>query len=130
MNSFPKNPEYFGPGIWFVIHIIALKADNNSEDDKKNFMTLIKHIIYNIPCDICKKNAIQYYNRNYMLNTSSLFEWSVIFHNYVNYKLGKRKFSYNEAKILYENQNRCISCNNETNETNETLTRINYSPMY
>ncbi len=108
-RSFPSNPDKFGPGIWFIIHMMAINAKNPDQID--HFIEWINFIISELPCKKCRKHAISYMESNPLeyyyrdLNENGvpigMFKWTWIFHNYVNNQLDKNIIDFDTAYNMY-----------------------------
>ncbi len=99
------NPTLWGPGVWFVLHLLAINAINQNETIKQ-----IKFILHHLPCETCKEHALDYlskfpiedYKETKVSNTNvGLFVWTFRFHNAVNYRHGKPQMSWEVAYNLY-----------------------------
>lgn len=112
-----SNSEYVGPGIWFVIHVMAYYARDMFS--KLNFIQLISTICENHKCSECKNHCLEYMKLNPInewFNWTSedegdegdrdlgIFRWSWIFHNAVNTRLNKPLLSWKEALEIYGNK--------------------------
>lgn len=100
------NPKYVGPGIWFSIHIMAYNAKTQKE--KEFVVKQIRIIQDNFPCQECKNHFWTYLENHPPENTVSskadseaLFLWTVNFHNAVNFRVGYKQITFEEAKSLY-----------------------------
>jgi hypothetical protein len=92
------DPTIFGPAMWKLLHNISFNKLYN-EDTK---MILIYEIIDNFPCITCKKHAKEYMDKNDSYNDVSVWLWE--FHNFVNKKLNKDIFSWEECIKKYNNE--------------------------
>ncbi len=100
------NPNYVGPGSWFNIHTLAAWAD--TPERKKIVAEQIKYIQAHFPCGDCKVHFGNYIETHplestFDSNSDSLFQWTVNFHNAVNYRLNKPQVSFTEAKKIFYN---------------------------
>ena len=104
-----SNPATFGPGIWYVIHLNAKKANN--EASKKQFKDFMEYTIQNLPCSTCQQHATSYYQSNPLKDywnvkengeDIGLFKWTWNFHNTVNNRLKKPYVSWENAKMLFD----------------------------
>jgi hypothetical protein len=98
-----SNPKHIGPGYWSLFHSTSLVA--NTRDKKASIAKIIVMAIDVFPCrDPCRKDAIKYIKENPLLpvvdnkDDLSLFKWTINFHNYVNIKLGKSIWTWEDAK--------------------------------
>ena len=127
-------PDTWGPHGWKFIHFIALGYPNNpTEQDKvkyKNFFYLLGDVI---PCIICanhyKKNLESINIDNYLSSKTTLLQWTILMHNEVNKKNGKKIYTFDEGlKMIVDGQGP-IKCkenfsnipNNKSNKTNYIL---------
>lgn len=128
---------YYGPGVWFVIHKMAIRAD--TFEKQKEFKHFIDIFIGNNDffCEKCEKHALEFIKKHpmkdYVKNSKNsklkLFEWTVMWHNYVNESKGYPIMAFEEAYELYNKKNNvkdktdksaCINCFNSDSETEET----------
>lgn len=134
-----KNPEKFGPGLWFAIHLMAFQArDIKGFEDFKNFMDTV---CSNLKCDKCKKHCQIHMDTNpldpYFHKTDTkgnligAFLWSVNFHNSVNIRLGKPIVEYSTARNFYENSAVCMeNCDGHTDGPNGNAAGLSPSSSY
>ena len=106
------SPLTFGPGTWLVMHVFAMICDDEKEN-RKYFVFFIKKIIEKLPCQTCRKHAIEYITNNRLGENDELFRWTWQFHNSVNQRLSKPVISYEESRLLYENSNVILQMNGE-----------------
>lgn len=99
-----------GPGIWFVLHILGIWADN--PEKKRIYCLIVRFIIFYLRCKTCREHAEQYLKDHPPENAPSPFVWSWEFHNYANKNSGKPDMSYADAKDLYIN-GKIKNCNND-----------------
>jgi len=104
-----SDSKVFGPGMWYTIHITALKIGQD------NFLSWIYIIISSIPCLRCRKHATEYISENppdkykdvYDKSSGDLigmFKWSWKFHNDVNTRLSKPLLDYNTVYKMYNDE--------------------------
>lgn len=90
-------PEYWGPSMWRVIHMIAATYPVRPTHRDKvyffNFYTSLKRVL---PCGGCRESYSEMISRGglkltdqVMATRMTLFAWTVSLHNAVNVKLGK-----------------------------------------
>ena len=106
-----SNPATFGPGIWYVIH---LKAKNAKDESAKiQFKNFLEDVIQNLPCSTCQQHATTYYQSNplkdywYVKENGEeigLFKWTWNFHNTVNNRLKKPYVNWENAKMLFDTE--------------------------
>lgn len=104
-----SDPRNFGPGLWSAIHTEAAAA--TTPERKKSFLDFIYRQTSMLKCQACRHHATKYLSENppedYLdLQDSEgretgLFEWTWIFHNTVNRRLGKPEVSREEANQLF-----------------------------
>ena len=98
--------KYYGPGIWYSLHVIAYNCDMNIID-REVFVQYISTMSVWLPCKKCRAHCQQYLRAN-PIPTSNLFKWSVDFHNAVNRRLKRQEYSYYEAfDMLHSIQSGC-----------------------
>ena len=79
-----KNPSLWGKNTWLLLHVICLDKKCKK---KKLLLTMI---LNSLPCDICRKHALEYVSTNPIrANHDYFFD----FHNFVNHRLKKPKSS-------------------------------------
>ena len=110
LTKFPSDPNKFGPGTWFNIHVIALNADTS--DKIQSFIIYIRMIVRKLPCSVCRDHGTEYVKTNppekfiNLTNTTGekigLFKWSWMFHNDVNARLGKAIIDWDTAYNMYK----------------------------
>lgn len=121
--NFPSDSNIWGPGVWFVIHILGLRA--KTIDKIKEYIETIKSIVDKLPCNDCRNHALGYIKSNPLEANIQLknkdgeyigmFKWSWTFHNAVNIRLGKQIINYDTALGIYENEEICMaSCSSDS----------------
>ena len=103
------SPDVFGPPLWFCLHNAAAHYPIHASPA---FAERMKNIIVGlpvlIPCETCKEHATKYIEeKKHTLmeickTRETLFNFFVDFHNYVNIRLEKKVWTYDEAKALYQ----------------------------
>lgn len=101
-----KDPDVFGPPLWFVLHNAANSYPNRPTPFIQESM---KQLVYSlpllIPCVTCKEHFYDFLRSTNLEEVTSskenLFNFFVRVHNYVNKRYGRREYSLNEAKELY-----------------------------
>jgi len=109
--SSTKQPNVFGPPLWFVIHNSAAHYPiSPTKICQQHAIMFIKTIPYLVSCKECFLHAQEYISGfdtnglNLVTSTrSSYFKWGVDFHNFVNERLGKTQMSINNAYNMYHN---------------------------
>ena len=96
----------WGEYMWHTIHFVSLGYPNNPSDiDKTNYKNFYENLQNVLPCDECAKHLEQNLKKlpvtNYLSSREKLFEWTVLIHNKVNKKLGRREWNVKEAHKYY-----------------------------
>jgi hypothetical protein len=112
----------WGPYIWYIMHIVSFNYPNSSYYNNlyktnKLYESFYNHIYSIIPCTICKehyKNQLKKYPIKLYIEKNKLDELIIFYHNNVNALNHKKKYSYNQVKKLYfdENNNLIINYKN------------------
>lgn len=104
MTKFPSDSKIWGPGVWWNIHILALRA--NTQEKINEYIDYIKYILPKLPCLTCRNHATEYLKKHpleeFININEGMFRWSWIFHNEVNVRLGKQIINYYTAINLFE----------------------------
>ena len=89
----------WGPPLWDTIHFIALGYNGNHPEAYVSFYNSLSNTI---PCKKCAAHYTQELEERpvekYM---DDLFEWTVLMHNSVNKKLGKKTWTVKKAREHY-----------------------------
>ena len=98
----------WGNNIWYLFHGLIQKLDDSQYDIWKNdFIYIFTTISSNLPCPECSNDANNIIKKTNFKNINSkedLKKFIFNFHNYVNKKLKKTEFKYEELTI-YDNIN-------------------------
>lgn len=101
------DPKISGPGTWITTHVFTLVCDKSGRKrDYRYGGIFIYRMIHAFPCRKCRRHAVKYLDNHPVPQSKdegSMFEWTVIFHNVVNKRLGKPEMPLEEARSLYEN---------------------------
>jgi hypothetical protein len=101
--------EIWGNNIWYLFHTISYKLKEESFTIVKNdLIEIFKNICKNLPCPDCSKDATEVISKiNFnTINTKEEFKILLFnFHNYVNRKLKKKEFKYEDFDNKYKNAN-------------------------
>ena len=101
--------EIWGNNIWYLFHTISYKIKEESFVIIKNdLIEIFKTICKNLPCPDCSKDAMNVISKiNFNnINTKEDFKLMIFnFHNYVNKKLKKKEFNYEDFDNKYNNAN-------------------------
>lgn len=118
------NPEIFGPGVWFVLHTMAIKCATG--EDKSCFEVLVADVRENMKCMECKMHMRHFLSLEplsaYRDQPQGYFYWSWLFHNEVNRRLNKPQPSYDDAYNYYANKggNVCTNCHGKIGNKNSS----------
>lgn len=88
------------------MHVAALGYPDNANEairqQYKNFYIAIGNVL---PCGKCRKHFAEHFAELpidlYLYDKTSLFAWTVKFHNIVNKETGKREWTTSEANAFY-----------------------------
>jgi hypothetical protein len=99
----------WGPAYWTMLHTTALsQSDPIGERQQINIVRFIKYFSEMIPCSECRNEFERILNEsdmNQVLNDrASFFAWTVMVHNLVNKKLGKKVVLTNDAYAMYSDK--------------------------
>ena len=102
------DPKVWGPAFWFSLHVSAVHYPENPSDIVRERMkNRILAIPYEVPCSSCRPHASSFIEGNrdnldkIVSNKHELGKFYVDFHNKVNERYGKRKWTYDEAYKKY-----------------------------
>lgn len=102
------DPRVWGPAFWFSLHTSAINYPvNPSPIFRERMKGRILAIPYEIPCPACKPHASAFIEQNkgrldeIVSSREKLFNFYVDFHNKVNERYEKKKYTYKEAMELY-----------------------------
>ena len=103
------SPDYIGPGIWYMLHSLAIDSETNNDYDF--FVKLLTKTVNNLGCKYCKKHGLEYLSRNNpnLINKNlTPSQYINKFHNTVNIRLGKPIYSLDKSREMFKNI--CKSC--------------------
>ncbi len=125
------NPDYIGPGVWYMIHKKAKDAGLSPVpyQAKKEFKQMMEELSRTFPCLKCRTHIGEYLAGNPMEPfwtikheatgiDVGLFKWSVIFHDTVNARLmhwghnDKKQMGFEAAFELYYGED-SATCNSD-----------------
>lgn len=92
----------WGNAVWYLFHTLAYKIKN--DNSVKELTNYVFEICSNLPCPECRSDAINILNRSNIKNINTkqeLISFLIMFHNIVNEKLGKPKFTEEENCAKY-----------------------------
>ena len=94
----------WGPKVWYVMHLFSYKyPENPSNEEKNSAKEFYKSNISLLPCENCKKSALEYIENNPVTvnNKNDLINWVLNFHNFVNKKLNKVEWNRKELDAKF-----------------------------
>ena len=101
--------EIWGNNIWYLFHTISYKIKEESFVIIKNdLIEIFKNICKNLPCPDCSKDAMNIIGKINFNNVNTKEDFKLMlfnFHNYVNRKLKKKEFKYEDFDNKYKNAN-------------------------
>lgn len=98
----------WGPCVWYLFHTLAYKAvPENFPEIKAELIQYIQRICANLPCPECTQHATEYMKQHSrvlsMITTKEqLQQFLVDFHNVVNVRKQKPRFTYEQADAKYK----------------------------
>lgn len=102
------NPKEFGPHVWYIVHTLsACWPDEPTYAEKEQMKLFLKGFPVMLPCSTCKNSTQEWMMQNtssldnVVKNKTSLFTYFYNMHNFVNQKLNKRLYRYEEAVKKY-----------------------------
>lgn len=108
-HTIPGDPEVFGPGAWWILHLTAYASKSNIQI--KEFMVFVREMSKHVPCPTCRGHATEYVSENtgsayitkmYDNRNIGMFIWISDFHNYVNKRNEKRSVPWKEGYSIYK----------------------------
>lgn len=94
--------DFWGPPQWQALHSFAITY---TPDMAPAFIGYVEALTYILPCPICREHLRQHLAnlplKNYLANRESVFYWTYILHDNVNYSLGKISPPYHVARRYY-----------------------------
>lgn len=101
--------EIWGNNIWYLFHTLSYKIKEESFLILKNdLIEIFKNICKNLPCPDCSKDAMNVIGKIDFNNVNTKEDFKLMlfnFHNYVNRKLKKKEFKYEDFDNKYKNAN-------------------------
>lgn len=88
---FNSEPSYWGPGVWFSIHVAAYNAIDKHTTDC--FINLVDVLSKTIPCEKCREHFQDFVKKNPPRNAQpetrggrdvTMFRWAFSLHNKAN----------------------------------------------
>ena len=95
----------WGKPIWFLFHTLAQKVKSDSFPIvREGLLNIIYSICANLPCPVCSKHAVDYFNKinfNNIRTKDELIQTLYVFHNEVNKKKKFDMFSFTVMEEKY-----------------------------
>ena len=95
--------EKWGSKIWIFLHFFSVKIkDDLFNENKLMILEFIELIFSNLPCAICKKDSLLYFNqkKETINSKNDLILFIFDFHNNVNLKLDKKLEYFHIYQII------------------------------
>lgn len=112
----------WGPALWHFLHTMSFNYPvQPSSEDKKQYCSFMKQLVYILPCKYCRINLKKNYKKMPLTakdmknrHTFSLYVYNL--HERINYQLGKKSnLSYENVRNRYEHfRARCGKKNKKT----------------
>lgn len=103
-----SNPSVWGPGLWLFLHISSAHYPINPDKSTKEFaICTILGLPSSLPCANCSSHSKSYIEsrKNQLGDICSsrmkYFNFFVDLHNFVNQRLNKKLYTYEEAWKMY-----------------------------
>lgn len=96
------SPEKYGPGAMYAYHLMAKHAKTQSDVDAVVYLT--KLFAKKFKCETCRghfKKIVKTHDVMKYATVENIFEYTVIVHNVINKRLGKKQYSLREAHSIY-----------------------------
>jgi hypothetical protein len=130
-------PTKWGKFLWISLHLIALGyPDNPSEQEKKDYHHFFSNLYKILPCFKCSEHLVENLKKHplhasMLIDSKSLFTWTVKLHNIVNEQLGKQQMSLDKAFTMYNSDDLtpyiCEPCVTKYHTKDKIINKI---PMY
>ena len=95
-----ENPNTWGSSSWVLLHCVSMtfpKTPTTKEiNDYAAFFKSLKNVL---PCKICRKSYTVWLKDHppYFSSRKEAIHWVIDVHNYVNVRLGKKKYPKRQA---------------------------------
>lgn len=95
------------PITWYFFHTIALNYNNEYKQEYIDFFNTFRTLI---PCKMCRDHFAMHLKKENMsieenINNDKIFNWTVDLHNVVNKMNQKSIWTYEQAKLYYQQNN-------------------------
>ena len=118
LNFFKHDPQHWGPGVWFTMHIVAYHTQ--TKEELEGFNSYIEILKISIPCQKCRTHFQKYVEDHRVEDAKpeqrngrdvTAFRWSFDFHNFANRFLKKPVVGFGTAYDYYSNLQNSKVCN-------------------
>lgn len=101
---------HWGPSAWNYLHTCSFAYSEIPNDiNREEIYNFLIYFAKVIPCNMCRQDFIKYLNEqlpekmnsDHFSSRRKLVRFLIDAHNYVNIKLGKRIYSYEEVYKMY-----------------------------
>lgn len=103
-----SDPKIWGPPFWFTLHVSAVHyPENPSQIVRERMKQRILAIPYELPCSTCRPHALAFLDLykneldRVVSNKHELGKFYTEFHNQVNERYGKEKWTYEKVFQVY-----------------------------
>ena len=99
-----NSEENWGSNMWYIMHKFSYNYPNTpSQEEKDDAIKFINSIISLITCNTCKVESNNYIQNNpiNVENKDNFIQWVLDFHNFINEKLHKVKWSREQLDKKY-----------------------------
>lgn len=111
------NPKDWGPSGWKILHTLSYTYPQTPDLEKQmQIEKFISSFTELLPCKDCRDSFKKYLKENpvHTKTKEGLIKWCVDAHNFVNKKLGKELFTYDEAELNWRQiEPLCKECKEE-----------------
>lgn len=135
-TSLPTDPKIIGPGTWYSLHKIAIRA--TTREKCIAYVEIARSLVEEFPCGECRQHGTKFIESHpfekYIDMTDNngrmigMFIWSWEFHNMANRVLGKPILAFSEAFLLYDETD--IVCIGDCSEKPDTVGQSNSSKEF
>lgn len=107
----------WGPSGWTYLHSTSFAySETPNRETRENMLYFLKYFARVIPCYRCRIDFTKYIDAHlkddvdskYLASKTTLIHFLIDAHNYVNQKLNKRIYTYNEVYDLYLKPPSCM----------------------
>ena len=109
-NENGLSKSLWGPRTWDVLHAMSFAFPHNpTMKQKVDAWNLFNSLPTLLPCKMCSGHCDAFIKKNPpdVENRHKLSRWLWKFHNAVNHRLGKDKYSWDKLESRYKNKNSC-----------------------